>query len=264
VEIPAPADENLLTHNFTQAALDFIRTNNDQPFFLYLAHAMPHYPAHASDDFRGQSEAGLYGDAVQELDWNVGQVLSTLEQLGLTEKTLVMFSSDNGPWMQGNPGYARGRKLLCFEGGFRVPMIARWPGVIPAGLISHEMSMNFDLFNTCLKLAGVDPPQDRIIEGRNILPVLKGEGASPHDTLYYYDTRALVAIRYQHWKYHRRYRMDNAAFWPLPQGPFLFDLESDPNESYSLIESQPERAKEMADMLDNFEREMESNLRGWL
>jgi uncharacterized sulfatase len=264
VAVPAPADQNFLTHDFTLAAQDFIRSNKDAPFFLYLAHAMPHVPIHASDDFRGKSEAGLYGDAVQELDWGVGQVLDTLDELGLDEKTLVIFSSDNGPWMQGNPGYARGRKLLCFEGGFRVPFIAKWPGVIPPGTTSPEMCMNFDLFVTCSQLAGAALPQDRIMDGKDILPVLKGEAPSPHDTLFYYDTRTLVAVRHEHWKYHRKYRTDNAAYWPLEQGPFLFDLNTDPNESYSLIESQPERAAELAAMLEVFETEMQSNLRGWL
>ncbi len=264
VEIPAPADQNLLTRNFTRESVNFIQTNKNHPFFLYLAHAMPHYPVHASAEFQGKSVAGLYGDAVQELDWSVGQVLDTLKQLGLDEKTLVIFSCDNGPWWQGNPGYLRGRKLLCFEGGFRVPFLARWPGIIPPAATSAEMSMNFDLFATCLQLAGVPLPQDRIIDGKDILPLLKGEAPSPHDRFFYYDTRTLIAVRYEHWKYHRRYRTDNAAFWPLGQGPFLFDLETDPNESYDLTENQPDRAAEMAAMLDAFEAKIEKNLRGWL
>ena len=264
VVVPAPADQNVLTRDFTLAAQDFIRSNSDHPFFLYLAHAMPHVPIHASEEFRGRSEAGLYGDAVEELDWGVGQILDTLDQLGLADRTLVIFTSDNGPWWQGNPGYARGRKLLCFEGGFRVPFIARWPGILPPGTSSPKMSMNFDLFVTCLQLAGVPLPRDRIIDGKDILPVLKGEASSPHDTLFYYDTRTLVAVRYMHWKYHRRCRTDNAAFWPLQQGPFLFDLDTDPNESYGLIESQPERAAELSAMLEAYEEGMEANLRGWL
>ncbi len=264
VAVPAPADQNVLTRDFTLAAQDFVRSNSDRPFFLYLAHAMPHVPIHASEGFRGSSDAGLYGDAVEELDWSVGQILDTFDELGLAERTLVFFSSDNGPWWQGNPGYARGRKLLCFEGGFRVPLIARWPGVIPPGATSREMSMNFDLFVTCLQLAGVPLPQDRIIDGKDILPVLKGEAASPHETLLFYGTRKLVAVRHLHWKYYRRYTTDNAAFWPLPQGPFLFDLDTDPNESYSLIESQPERATELAAVLEAAEEAMQANLRGWL
>jgi len=212
VELPAPADQDFLTRNFTLAAQDFIQSNRDHPFFLYLAHAMPHVPTHASAGFRGKSKGGLYGDAVQELDWSVGQVLGTLDQLGLDDKTLVIFSSDNGPWWQGNPGYARGRKLLWFEGGYRVPFIARWPGVIPPGLTSPEMSMNFDLFVTCTSLAGVPLPGDRVIDGKDILPLLKGGALSPHDTLFFYNTRTLVGVRRQHWKYYRHYITDNASF----------------------------------------------------
>jgi uncharacterized sulfatase len=264
IEVESPADQDHLTRDFTREAQAFIREHRDQPFFLYLAHPMPHEPMHASAGFRGQSEGGLYGDAVEELDWSVGQILDTLQELSLDEKTLVLFTSDNGPWWQGSPGLTRGRKILTFEGGFRVPFIARWPGVIPAGTSSGEMSMNFDLFPTCLKLAGVPLPTDRLIDGEDIMPILTGQAASPHDTLYFYDTRTLVAVRHQRWKYHRRFTTDNAGYFPLRQGPFLFDLEADPTESYSLVESEPETAAELATMLDAWDAQMAANLRGWL
>jgi arylsulfatase A len=264
VEMPAPADQDNLTHNFTLEAQYFIQANKDRPFFLYLAHAMPHFPVHASAGFQNTSDAGRYGDAVQEIDWSVGQILNTLTQLGLDDKTLVVFSSDNGPWMEGNPGYLRGRKLEWFEGGFRVPFIARWPGVIPRSTTNPALSMNFDLFPTCLNIAGAVLPQDRIIDGKDILPILKGESMSPHDAFYYYDTRTVVAVRYQQWKYIRHHLTDIVAYWPLKQGPFLFDLDKDPNESYSLIESEPELAGKLSSMLETFEAEMKDNLRGWL
>ncbi len=264
IEVEAPADQNLLTRVFTREAQAFIRSHRDGPFFLYLAHPMPHEPIHASADFRGRSRAGLYGDAVEELDWGVGEVLNTLQELGIDENTLVVFTSDNGPWWQGSPGFTRGRKMLTFEGGFRVPFVARWPGVIPAGTHSDEVSMNFDLFTTCLQLAGIPLPTDRIIDGEDIMPVLRGVSSSPHGALYFYDTRTLVAVRHQQWKYHRRFRTENAGYFPLKQGPFLFDLETDLNESYSLVESKPEIAKEMASMLEVWDARMEANLRGWL
>ena len=264
VVVPAPANQDVLTRDFTLAAVEFIRANKDHPFLLYLAHAMPHFPEHASAAFQGKSGAGLYGDAVEEIDWSVGRIFDTLDQLGLAKKTLVVLSSDNGPWMQGNPGYVRGRKLQWFEGGFRVPFLARWPGVIPASVTRQGMSVNFDLFVTCLQLSGVPLPQDRIIDGKDILPLLKGDAPSPHDSFVYYDVRTPVAVRYQHWKYVRRSLTDIASFWPLKQGPFLFDLETDPNESYSLLEEQPERAAQLASMLDAFEADMRANLRGWL
>jgi arylsulfatase A len=278
VAAPAPADQNLLTRDFTLAALDFIRSNREHPFFLYLAHAMPHVPTHASAEFRGKSQGGLYGDAIQELDWSVGQVLGLLRQLGLDEKTLVLFSSDNGPWWQGNPGYARGRKLQWFEGGYRVPLIARWPGVIPprfnpqTGKLDFRldaasitgMSMNFDLFVTCCKLAGAALPPDRIIDGKDILPFLKGEAPSPHDALFFFHNRTPLGVRQGPWKYYRKFITDNASFWPLRQGPFLFNLETDPNESYSLVESMPDKAAELAALLDEFDADLSANLRGWL
>jgi len=264
IEVEAPADQNLLTRDFTREAQAFIRNNREAPFFLYLAHPMPHEPMHASADFRGQSAAGLYGDAVEELDWGIGEILGTLHELDLDRNTLVVFTSDNGPWWQGNPGLTRGRKMLTFEGGFRVPFIARWPGVIPAGTRSTEMSMNFDLFPTCLQIAGIPLPADRIVDGKDIMPVLAGASPSPHDALFFYDTRTLVAARHEQWKYHRRFRTENAGYFPLKQGPFLFDLETDPNESYSLVESRPEIASELAAMLDAWEAETAENLRGWI
>jgi uncharacterized sulfatase len=264
IVVEAPADQNRLTQDFTRAATAFIRDHKSDPFFLYLAHPMPHEPVHASEGFRDRSEAGLYGDAVEELDWSVGQILDLLVELGLDDKTWVVFTSDNGPWWQGSPGLTRGRKILAFEGGYRVPFIARWPGVIPAGTLRDGMSVNFDLFPTCLQLAGVPLPEDRILDGRDILPFLVGASPSPHDTLYFYDTRTLVAVRHQQWKYHRRFRTDNAGYWPLKQGPFLFDLEADPNESYSLVESEPAIAAELDAMLDAWEAQMAAELRGWL
>jgi arylsulfatase A len=264
VEIPAPADQNLLTHNFSNEAISFIQANKDQPFFLYLAHAMPHFPVHASEAFQDTSEAGRYGDAVQEIDWSVGRIIETLKQLGLDEKTLVIFSSDNGPWMQGSPGYLRGRKLQWFEGGYRVPFIARWPGVIPAGNTNTELAVNFDFFPTCLSLVGTALPDDRIIDGKDILPLLKGETSSSHEAFYYYNTRSLVAVRQKNWKYMRRSLTDIATYWPTKQGPFLFNLDNDPNESYNMIEAQPVLAQDLANMLDAFEADMNANLRGWL
>jgi arylsulfatase A len=264
VEIPAPANQDNLTHNFTQEAIKFIQFSQGQPFFLYLAHAMPHYPVHASLAFQNKSGAGRYGDAVEEIDWSVGEILTNVAQLGLDKKTLVIFTCDHGPWMQGNPGIARGRKLQWFEGGFRVPLIARWPGVILSGIANPGMSVNFDLFSTCLKLAGLPLPEDRIIDGKDILPLLKGEAPSPHDAFYYYDTRTAVAVRYQQWKYCRRYLTDIATYWPTKQGPFLFNLENDHTESYSMIEAEPAMAARLSAMLDEFEAGMESNLRGWL
>ncbi len=263
IEIDEPVDQNLLTQNLTREAISFIKDHRDQPIFLYLAHPMPHEPIHASDEFRGQSAAGLYGDAVEEIDWSMGEIFKTLAENNLDDKTLVIFTSDNGPWWQGDPGTVRGRKNLPFEGGFRVPFIAKFPGVIPPMVTRDEVSMSFDIFSTCLEIAGVLPPQDREVDGVSILPLLTGESQSPHETLYFYKGNKLVGVRYGKWKYLRRHMTDNGGYASLSQGPFLFNLELDPNESYSLIESEPEIAKSLAEMLDAFDAEIENNVRGW-
>jgi uncharacterized sulfatase len=264
VEVPAPANQNLLTQLYTSNAVRFIEDHAEEPFFLLLAHTMVHEPIHASTAFRGKSVAGLYGDAVEELDWSVGEIMRTLAENGLGEKTLLIFTSDNGPWWQGNPGESRGRKTNVMEGGFRVPFVARWPGVIPEGLVSEERGVNFDLFPTCLEIAGVPLPDDRIIDGKNLLPVLTGTARSPHETFFYYFGHELVAVRHQEWKYHRRYMSDNGGYPLFRQGPFLFDLARDPEESYSLIDSEPEVAKRLEGMLDDWDTRVTENVRGWL
>ena len=190
--------------------------------------------------------------------------MKTIRDLGLDEKTLVMFASDNGPWWQGRAGSLRGRKNNLMEGGFRVPFIARWPGVLPAGMVSEALSANFDIFATCLDIAGVPMPDDRIIDGKSILPVLQARGESPHEALYYYDGSDLVAIRFGDYKYHRRHMTDNGGYPLFNHGPFLFDLGRDPDEAYNLIDSEPEVAQRLAGMLDTWEVELEGNLRGWL
>jgi uncharacterized sulfatase len=264
VAMPHSVDQNLLTRNYTEKALGFIEEHRERPFFLLLAHTMVHEPLHASAAFRGTSHAGLYGDAVQELDWSLGQILGALSELGIDENTFLVFTSDNGPWWQGSSGGLRGRKNNISEGGFRVPFIARWPGILPAGATSDELAVNFDLFTTCLQLAGVPVPNDRIIDGRDMLPVLQGRAASTHDTFYYYFGHVLVAVRHNNYKYHRRYLSDNGGYPIFRHGPFLFDLERDPAESYSLIESEPEVAARMAGMLDDWEQSIDANVRGWL
>ncbi len=264
IEIQAPADQDVLTRNYTREAVRFIEDHSQEPFFLFLAHTMVHEPLHASQAFRGKSSAGLYGDAVEELDWSVGQVMDTLAAQGLEEKTLLVFTSDNGPWWQGNAGPLRGRKNNLLEGCFRVPFVAQWPGLLPAGRVIHEPGINFDLFATCLEVAGVSLPDDRIIDGKNLLPLLQGKGPSPHDTFYYYFGHELVAVRHRNWKYHRRYMSDNGGYPLFKHGPFLFDLDRDPQESYNLIESEPERARRLSRMLDDWDATMEANVRGWL
>ncbi len=266
VAIKAPADQNVLTKRLTEQALRFIEDSKDRPFFLHYCQPFPHNPLHASDDFRGKSEAGLYGDAVQELDWSVGEIVKTLKKLGIFDNTLLIFTSDNGPWHEGNPGYHRGRKYLPFEGGFAVPFIACWPAKIKPGQENPAISTNLDFFPTILSILGVPFPSDRIIDGRNILDCWTGSPTSPYSSssFFYFRNKKLLAIRQGKWKYHTRHATDNAAYFLLRPGPFLFDLEKDPNESYDLKAHFPEKAKNLSGELRKMRKSMQENPRGWL
>ena len=263
----APADQTKLTGNYTGEAVRFIRENRGRPFFLYLAHTYPHIPLNASEGFRDKSKGGRYGDTVEELDWSTGVIIDELKELGIDKNTLVIFTSDNGPWYQGSAGGLRGRKRFVFEGGFRVPMIARWPGKIPEGTINSEMCMNFDLFATLCGIAGIDVPGDRIIDGMNILPVLQGKTGSPHETLYFYWRDNLWAVRHKNWKYHRRHEVEDINVFPWPsntsQGPYLFNLSTDPDESYCLRNKYPEMEKELSAMMERQDLAVAGNMRGW-
>lgn len=213
-----PCDQSTLTQRYTDEALRFIREHQRQPFFLYLPHTMPHIPLFASQQFAGVSERGLYGDTLEEIDWSVGQILETLKQLQLDQNTLVIYTSDNGPWKlsNGRGGSAdplRGYKFQTYEGGMRVPCLMRWPGRIPAGSVCSEIAATIDLLPTLAQLADTVAPTDRIIDGRNILPLMEGrEGArTPHEYYYYYRGTRLEAVRSGPWKLRRTRRPRNPA-----------------------------------------------------
>ncbi len=178
--IEQPVDQFTLTRRYTEEAVNFVRNSKEKPFFLYLAYTFPHVPLYASKDFRGRSRRGLYGDVVEELDWSVGVILQMLREEGLAERTLVFFTSDNGPWLiqrlnGGSAGLLRDGKGSTFEGGMRVPAIAWWPGTIAPGQVSMELACSMDLFTTGLKLAGAEVPSDRIIDGVDMTPIFRGE-----------------------------------------------------------------------------------------
>jgi arylsulfatase A-like enzyme len=261
-----------LTGMYTREAVQFIEQCQNQPFFLYFAHTYPHQPLHASEAFKGRSQGGRYGDTIEEIDWSLGELLQVLEERNLLANTLVVFTSDNGPWYNGDPGGLRGRKGQSYEGGFRIPMIAHWPEAIPAGSICEAAAMNIDWFPTCLALAGLDLPQDRVIDGQNILDLLTGRGKqSPHEAFYFYHNQSLEAVRVGKWKYIPRI---NTGVWPVPldkvwgsagsaQAPWLYDLETDPTESYNLKEDHPEVIERMKQTFQQWEKEMKENPSGW-
>jgi arylsulfatase len=206
--IETDPDQNLFTRRITEHAIRFIEKNRERPFFLYVPHIMPHIPVHASDAFRGKSARGIYGDTIEELDWSVGEILSAIAKNGIDERTFVVFFSDNGPNLSygthaGRAEPFREGKLTSWEGGVRMPFIARWPGRIPAGRVCAEPLMSIDLYPTIARLVGAALPP-RTIDGLDILAILEGrEGArSPHEALYFYAGEELQAVRSGDWKLH--------------------------------------------------------------
>ncbi len=244
--IEQPADQSTLTRRYTAEATAFIHENRRRPFFLYLAHTFPHVPLFASDRFRGRSPAGLYGDVVEELDWSVGEILKTLRREKLAEKTLVFFSSDNGPWLVmdlagGSAGPLREGKGSTWEGGLRVPGIAWWPGHVPAASVQHEMATTMDLFVTFTKLAGATVPTDRPIDGVDIAPLLLGGGPVERPPFLYYRGATLFAARLGSWKAHFTTRSGygpDAAAQHSP--PLLYHLGWDPGEHHDVSASHPD------------------------
>jgi arylsulfatase A-like enzyme len=203
--IETEPDQSLLTRRYTEEAVAFITRHREAPFLLYLAHTMPHQPVHASTDFLGKSDNGIYGDTVEELDWSTGKILSTLEDLDLAENTLVVFTSDNGASvMGGNNDPLKGYKASTWEGGMRVPCIVSWPGRVPPGSQTAEVATIMDLLPTVARLAGADLPDDRVIDGKDVWPLMSGEpdAVSPHPVFYYYRRGALDAVRAGGWKLH--------------------------------------------------------------
>ncbi len=244
--IEQPTDQSTLTKRYTAEAIKFIRNNKKKPFFLYLPHTFPHVPLFASKDFRGKSTRGIYGDTVEELDWSVGQILETLKKEKLDNNTLVVFTSDNGPWLVkdlagGSAGLLRGGKGSTWEGGMRVPGIAWWPGKIKAGSVCQEMAGTMDLFNTSLTLAGIPVPKDRDIDGVDLSPILFGKGRGLRDEHFFYYGDELYAIRKGHFKAH--FVTHDGYSKESPQrhdSPVLYHLGHDPSEKFDVAEQYPE------------------------
>jgi len=256
-------DQTQLTTWYTERAVRFIEKNKDQPFFLYLPHSMAHVPLFVSDKFKGKSEQGLYGDVMMEIDWSVGQILSALKRLGIDKKTLVIFSSDNGPWLSygdhaGSAGPLREGKGTTFDGGQCEPTIMRWPGQIPAGTLCNEPASTMDILPTFAKLAGAELPSRRI-DGKDIWPLMSGErGAkSSHEAFFYYRGYALEAVRSGKWKLHLPHsyrslggRKGGTGGQPVKYeqakiGLALFDLEKDIGEQHDASAQYPDVVKRL-------------------
>ena len=258
--IEYPCDQTTLTKRYTEEAVKFIEKNEDKPLFLYLPHTMPHIPLFASKKFKGKSDRGPYGDTIEEIDWSVGEIMKALRKNSLDENTLVIYSSDNGPWKlkEGRGGSAhplRGYKFQTYEGGMRVPCIMSWKGKIPSGTVCDEIGATIDLLPTFANLAGAKIPDDRIIDGKNIWPIISGQkGArSPHDIYYYYKGNRLESARQGKWKIRRSGKKS--------QSVELYDLDNDIAESKNLSQKNPELIQTILKKMDKFDKDLKLSQR---
>jgi arylsulfatase A-like enzyme len=233
-------DQRLLTRRFTEEAVAFIERHRNERFFLYLAHSMPHIPLYASEAFAGRSPHGLYGDVIEEIDWSVGQVREALRRHGIENDTMIVFASDNGPWLPfkthgGSAGPLRGGKGSTWEGGQRVPCLVAWPGRVPAGAVCRQVATAMDVLPTIAALAGAELPADRRLDGHDVTPLLLGTpgAASPTEFFLYYTSRgALSAIRRREWKL-------------VLESGALYHVEEDIGERWDLAERHPDLVAEL-------------------
>tara|TARA_A100000164_G_scaffold114915_1_gene101287 strand:- start:805 stop:2259 length:1455 start_codon:yes stop_codon:yes gene_type:complete len=263
--IERPADQKTITKRYTQKAVEFINKNKNKPFFLYLAHSMPHIPLYASDEFLGSSSGGLYSDVIEEIDWSVGQVLNALKENNLDKNTVVLFSSDNGPWLRfekhgGSAGPLRAGKGTTFEGGQRVPTIFWGPSIVKPGVV-HEMGSTLDIINTFSSMAGLDLPTDRKMDGYDLSKVLTDLDSSPRDNFYYWGFAELHAVRKNNLKLHIKQRQ------PVNYGrstinldsPELYDLSTDFSEKYDISAKNQEVVIDMLKSLENHLKDVQGS-----
>ncbi|MDR2497747.1 MAG: sulfatase [Tannerellaceae bacterium] len=275
-DIRTLADQAELTTLYTERAVRFIRNHSDKPFFLYVAHSMPHVPLAVSDKFKGKSENGLFGDVIMEIDWSLEQIMAALREQGLDRNTLVIFTSDNGPWLNfgnhaGSAAGMREGKGTSFEGGQRVACLMRWPEVIPAGAVCNRLASTIDILPT-LAEATASPLPSRRIDGTSLMPLLKAEpGASPRKSFYYYyEKNDLEAVRNERFKLvlpheHRAYLVPANDGYPGPTARrrvelSLFDLHRDPGERYDVRETYPEVVDSLLKIAEEARADLGDNL----
>lgn len=251
--IEKPVDQSSLTSRYTEEAISFIRANADKPFFLLVSHTMPHIPLFVSAKFAGQSNAGLYGDVIEELDASVGDIVSALKSSGTYENTMIIFTSDNGPFFEGGVAGLKGGKGSGWEGAYRVPLIVSWPngGFTPG--VCEAIAMNIDLLPTIADILGVSPAAETI-DGLSLLPNLRGRTESPHQYLFFFNNEEVIAVRTQRWKYltHAYYRRSLGAFEKFDQldgfqssYDLLFEAGPAGGEEYSYADRYPEVVNEL-------------------
>ncbi|MCC8198078.1 MAG: sulfatase [Tannerellaceae bacterium] len=278
--IETDPDQTHFTTEFTERAIQFIDKNRENPFFIYLAHPMPHVPLFVSDKFKDKSKQGLYGDMIMEIDWSVGEILRKLKETGLDKNTLVVVTSDNGPWLNygnhaGSTGGLREGKGVSFEGGQRVPCIMQWKGRIPEGTVCHKLSSTIDLLPTFASIAGAPLP-DHKIDGVDIMPLLANEKeANPRESFYYYYRRnSLEAVTDGSYKLvfphpHRTYEeavpgRDGLPGWVNEnyelQDTLLFDLRRDPGERYNILGEHPDILAKLERFAEEARRDLGDDL----
>ncbi|HEX7360986.1 MAG TPA: sulfatase [Bryobacteraceae bacterium] len=265
--IESPVHQATLTQRYTKQSIEFIERNKDRPFFLYLPYDAPHIPLAVSKAFRGRSPYGRYGDAVEEIDWSVGQIFHTLKSLGLDNNTVTAFTSDNGAAVHtrflkraGSEGPFRGSKGTTWEGGVRVPCIFRWPGHLPEGETLTGITSLMDIFPTFVQMAGGKLPGGRIIDGKSLLDYMKGESGCPRNRFFYYFGRRLFAVRVGDWKLSfiernrtPRGRLTKPVYCHPPQ---LYNLAKDPGEQHDVASDHPK----MVDRLSNVALDFQSTM----
>jgi arylsulfatase A len=254
--------QQYITKTYTKEAQKFITKNKDNSFFLYIAHSMPHVPLYASEEFIGTSKRGLYGDVVQELDWSVGQILKSLREHGILENTLIVFSSDNGPWLAmkedgGSAGDLREGKTFTFDGGMKVPTVAMWKNRIPQGIINTEVASQMDWFPTIANITGSAIPKGLVIDGLDISKVLTNKGNRKNSDLLFLDGKQLQGYRSGQWKVKLPYKGFRGNKWKQfvkAHDTLLFNLNTDPGEKNNLFEKYPEKAKEiLKEMIEKYQ-----------
>ncbi len=274
-------DQNMLTTWYTEKAVNFIGKYKNRPFFLYLAHSMVHVPLAVSDKFRGKSKQGLFGDVMMEIDWSVGQVMKALRDEGIDKNTIVIFTSDNGPWLNfgnhaGSAGGLREGKSTTWDGGQKEPAIIRWPGVVPPGTVCNKLSANIDLLPTLAAITGAALPPNKI-DGVNILSLFKGRvGANPRDHLFYYfGINSLEAVRQGHWKLvlphvYNSYEneLPGKDGWPGrthrdSTGLALYDLRRDPGERYDVKGQYLEVVQKIQKLVQQARQDLGDDLTGF-